>query len=550
MLPNILSAALAIAFSASGAVAAATTDAGLDRTVDRRLAGDRTGACLAVAVIDGDAVARSYRCADPGDASRIGPDAAFEIGSVAKTMTAALLADLIAQGKASLDDPLADYLPEGTAVPSYEGQPILLRHVVTHTSGLPALPSRMGTTDPADPYANLTEDALLASLGDVSLARAPGAQYEYSNFASMLLSYAVVRRAGSDFETLIDTTLFTPLGMDGAYIARRPDGVRAAAGHLPGGTETPAWTIAGNLAGVGGVRATLDDVVRYVQASLGQTDAPVLAALQATQQRVSEQPSMGMNWIMAPLDGRTVFVHEGGTGGFSSYVGFDPQRRRGVVVLSDTSVTSLGGLGDLGNHLLDDRLPLGKPRRVAQPPAELLDGLVGHWRLDTGMQVELAREGEALTIHPENQPVFELGYDDAGDFFPLAFDALLTPRRRADGSYVFVWHQGGGAIPATRIDAGAPAGANADAGAGTVDLADYAGNYPLLPGFALKVDAAGGRLRAQATGQGAFPLDAAGKDTFEAPAYGIEIRFQRGADGEVVSLDLHQGGRVLSGTRE
>src|SRR5688572_10529259 len=132
----IVAAALLLATG----TAHATTDAELQSIVDQRLAGDRTGACMAVAVVDAGKVARSFRCADATGPARIGPDSAFEIGSVSKTMMATLLADLIVAGKASLDDPLADYLPEGTAVPAFEGKPILLRHVVTHTSGLPALP--------------------------------------------------------------------------------------------------------------------------------------------------------------------------------------------------------------------------------------------------------------------------------------------------------------------------------------------------------------------------------------------------------------------------
>ncbi|MCD9096041.1 serine hydrolase [Luteimonas fraxinea] len=546
MLPNTLTLAAMLAISGS---ASATTDAALAGIVDQRLAGDRTGACFSVALIDGDSVARTYRCADGTATPRIGTDSAFEIGSVSKTMTAALLAQLIADGQASLDDPLSAYLPAGTAVPTFEGQPILLRHVVTHTSGLPALPARMQITNPADPYAALTPEALLASLGDVTLTRAPGTQFEYSNFASMLLSYAVAQRAGQPFEALIDAQLFAPLGMTHAYIAQRPDGVRAAVGHLPNGSETPAWTIPGDMAGVGGVRATLDDMVRYVQGQLGHADgsaaAPLLAALQTTQQPVSEQPPMAMNWMIAPLAGRSVLMHEGGTGGFSSLVGFDPERRRGVVILSDTSLTALGGLGSLGAHLLDPSAPVGKPRKLATPPSELVDGLVGTWQLSAGMQVELARKGDALTIHPAGQPIFELGYDDAGDFFPVQFDALLSPKRAADGSYSFVWHQGGGAMAATRATDAAPTAAQAP----DVPLADYAGDYTLMPGFALKVDSADGRLRAQATGQGAFPLDATGADTFAAPAFGIELRFQRGTDGEVTALELHQAGQVLRGAR-
>src|SRR5690606_8183200 len=141
-----------------------------------------------------------------------------------------------------LDDPLSDWLPGDTDVPAFEGQRILLRHLVTHTSGLPALPSRMAPADPADPYADLTPRDLLASLGDATLSRAPGSRFEYSNFASMVLSYAVARRAGLDMETLLRQALFDPLGMEGAYVARRPDGVRAATGHAANGLPTPAWT--------------------------------------------------------------------------------------------------------------------------------------------------------------------------------------------------------------------------------------------------------------------------------------------------------------------
>src|SRR5690606_19603087 len=119
----------------------------------------------------------------------------------------------------------------------------------------------------------------------------------------------------------------------------------------------------------------------------------------------------------------------------------------------------------------------------------------------------------------------------------------------ADGSYSFVWHQGGGAMPAVRVDADPTADAvpavQLDAGT----LSAYAGDYPLMPGFELHVDAADGRLRAQATGQGAFALDAVDTDVFTAPAFGIELRFQRDAGGDVESLELHQGGQVLRGTR-
>ncbi len=545
---TLATATAVLALAGGAAHAHATTDAALQALVDQRLAGDRTGACMAVAVIEKDQVARTFRCADPKNAARIGPDRAFEIGSVSKTMASTLLADLIVQGKASLDDPLAAYLPEGTALPTFEGQPILLRHVVTHTSGLPALPSRMATATLVDPYAGLTAEDLLASLGDVTLSRAPGTQFEYSNFASMVLSYAVARRAGVDFETLLRQKLFEPLGMAGAYVAKRPEGVRAAGGHSANGLPAAPWNFQTDLAGVGGVRATLDDMVRYVQGNLDPSGTPLQAAIELAQRPVSEQPPMAMNWMLVPVAGRSVLMHEGGTGGFSSLVSVDREAGRGVVILSDTSWSAVGNLGSLGLHLVDASFPLGKPRTAATPPQELLEALAGEYQLQGAMKISLRQRDGKLFAQAEGQPEFELAYDSEGDFYPIVVDALLKPQRKSDGSYVFTWMQGGGALPAMRL--GEDGAVVQGPALSETELAGYAGEYPLVPGFALTVRAREGRLFAQATGQGEFALDAAGKDRFEAAAYGIEIVFKRGGDGEVTSLDLHQGGQVLSGPRK
>jgi D-alanyl-D-alanine-carboxypeptidase/D-alanyl-D-alanine-endopeptidase len=543
--PASLAFAVATSLLAPG-LAHAMSDAALADLVRQRLQGDRTGACMAVAVVEKDHVARSFQCADDQDAARIGPDVAFEIGSVSKTMTATLLAELILQGKGSLDDTLASWLPPGTQVPDYQGQPILLRHVVTHTSGLPALPSRLGATRMDDPYANLDEAALLASLGDAKLAAAPGSKFEYSNFASMLLSYAVARRAGSDFETLARKQLFAPLGMDSAYINDKPAQVRAAIGHTPNRQPTSAWNFATNLAGVGGVRATLDDMVRYVQGGLGWTGASIRPAQELTHQPLSEQPPMGMNWMLAQVGDRSVLVHEGGTGGFSAFVSLDPQRQRGVVILSDTTWNSIGSLGSLGLHLVDASLPLGKPRReVAAEPA-LLEALAGEYQLQGGMKMTLRQRDGRLVIRAAGQVEYEMGHDDAGDFYPLQLDAVLRPQRKADGTYGFTWMQMGAAFPATRVDSVKPAAPALS----PADLKAYVGDYPLMPSFSLAVRESGGTLQAQATGQGAFPLQASGPDTFEAPAFGIEIHFKRGGNGQVESLELHQGGQVLRGPRK
>lgn len=547
-----------ILFTALAAFAAPAVQAGsLDTALHTRLHGDRSGACIAAALIDGERVEQAFACADPAAAGGRMPDArtGFEIGSVSKTMTATLLAQLIAEGRASLDDPLSRHLPPGARVPDFKGEPIRLRHLVTHTAGLPALPPGFTPPDPADPYATLTPETLLAALARTELKAAPGTAFEYSNFGGMLASYLASRIAGQPFDRLLRERLFTPLGMSGAYVPAGAPDTRAKPGHLPNGQATPPWTFHPDLAGVGGVRASLDDMVRYVQAQLDPSRAPALQeAIRLTHTPVQPkaQVPMGMNWLIGNAPRGTVLAHEGGTGGFSSLVAFNPVTRKGVVLLSDTALHSMGGLGLLGMHLLDPAAPAPVARKAIAAPAPLLDALAGPYELQGGLRMTLSHAGGVLRAQVDGQPTLEMGYDDAGDFYPLTLDATLRPQRQAGGGYGFAWIQGGGVLTARRIDAPPAPDASrrvAPAALDRAQLQGYAGTYPLVPGFALKVFERDARLHVQGTGQPALAVDMADKDVFVAPSVNAELQFERDESGAVVAVTLRQGGQTLRGAR-
>jgi serine-type D-Ala-D-Ala carboxypeptidase/endopeptidase len=549
-----LPAVLALAVLNPAPVLAAVDDAELKSLLQQRLQGDRTGACLAAAVVEPTRVARAVVCADP-EAQRDEADAAwsarpidaataFEIGSVSKTLLALLLQQEVEAGRLGLDDTLQQHLPKGVIAPSFEGAPITLRHLLSHRSGLPALAPSWRPADPANPYASIDRKALHAGLASVRLDGPPGEGFTYSNFGAMLLSDVISRSAGQPFAELARERIFEPLNMR-SFVGRAPRGIARAQGHASTGQPVPAWEFEPALAGVGGVRASLDDMVFYLQAQMGLIDSPLAASIAASQQSLGLEsgPPMAMGWMIAPLNGAQILVHEGGTAGFSSFVGFRADHTRGVVVLSDTALTSLGGLSSVALHLLDQRVPMGAPRIAQAAPPDLIEALVGDYQLEGGLRMSLRRRGDALEIQAEGQPAFVMGYDSAGDFYPLAFDALLNLQGKS-AQRRLVWMQGGGAMALTPIETEAtPADAQAT-------LSDYLGRYPLLPRFALRVFEREGRLMAQASGQGAFELAAAGKDVFQAAAYGIEIRFMRDELGRVDRLDLLQAGQVLSGTRD
>jgi CubicO group peptidase (beta-lactamase class C family) len=512
----------------------------LQGKLEARFKGDRTGACVVAALITKDQVFRAQTCAQPRSSGAPGYDSVFEIGSVTKTMTAFLVADLMAQGKWSLDDPMAKHLPDGTVLPRQGERQILVRDVLTHTSGLPALPPGFNPKNPDDPYADLSEAALLAALGQVQLSRPIGSQFEYSNFAMMLMSLAVARSEGGDFEGALASRLFGPLKMEGAYVARPRAQRPLATGHSSSGGPASDWHGADNLAGVGMVRASLDDMVRYAQAELGQgADPELLAKLRRTQQPL--QGRSGMNWMLFNFGGHELVAHEGGTGGFSSQVALEPQAQRAVVILADTSLGDMGGLGGLGNALLGLDAPPLRPRLAATPSAEQLAAMPGDYELG-GMNARIWLEGSRLMAQAEGQAAFELKFDSAGDFYPAAFSALLTPQWERGQVNRALWRQGGGVVEVTRR------------GARTAPTdprwKDLAGDYALMPQFSLRVFEEAGALMVQGTGQPAIAAELVGADTIEIKAVGAVVEFKRNAAGQVSSAVLRQGGQVIEGQRK
>lgn len=459
-----------------------TREAEVAQKIEQRFAGDRSGACVIAAVIepggddgerdgeldgalDGELRAvQASRCAGARQQALDG-DVALEIGSISKTMTGMLLGQLAAEGRLALDDELQRYAPSGVTVPRFGEAAIRLKHLTTHTSGLPSFPAGVAIADPQNPYAQLREQDLWRALGATALARKPGTQWEYSNFAVMLLSALVAHQEGKSYEAAVQARIFAPLGMTGSYLQTAPPGVTVAVGHKVGGAATSAWDFGEDLGGVGGVRATMADLIRYAKAQLGEGDAAVVAMAARSHQLVAlgeprgeGEPEMGLGWLRGQLDGRTVLLHDGGTGGFSSILLVDPEARRAVVVLADTALATVGGVAELGLHLLDERLPLDGPRLPAVAKPGLVAALVGRYVVGEASEqvmVQLEQRGAALWAALEREgerQELELAYDSHGDFYPRAgeLDGLLRPVPGDDGRQTFVWIADGVPVPAVR----------------------------------------------------------------------------------------------------
>ena len=463
-----------------------------------------------------------------------------------------LVADLIAAGTWTLDDPIEKHLPPGTRVPSQGDRKILVRDLLTHSSGLPRLPRNFVPGNAGDPYADMTEKDLLSGLARTNLQGTIGGQAVYSNFGMMVLSLAVARAHRSavgggsdgDFERALTERLFKPLKMDGAFVARQPAGVRLLPGHLSTGQITPNWTWAAapNAAGVGGVRARLDDMVRYAQAHMGFIETPLTGRLRSTQAPLAH--GFGMNWVVGRFFDQDVALHEGATGGFSALMALEFSNQRAVIVLVDTSLGDTNDLGTLARSLADDKLPVPKPRRAVAMPDSLRQLLVGEFTLGR-LDVLVRDEGGRLIAQVAGQPALELLLDDRGDLYPAStISARATPFIEEGVVNRIAWRQSGGVTEVVRKGYSQPLTAQNPA------WQDWAGEYRLSPQFSLRIFERAGRLMTQGTAQAAIPAEVVGTDRLENAAVGGVIEFQRDRQGVVTGLTLRQGGRMTPGIKQ
>jgi CubicO group peptidase (beta-lactamase class C family) len=294
----------------------------------------------------------------PDDEAQPDGETVFEIGSVTKVFTAILLADMVRDGKLALQDPVQKFLPEPVRVPIRGEDPITLYHLTTHTSGLPRLPNNFAPSDPGNPYADYSVQQMYDFLSGHELARDPGEQAEYSNFGAGLLGHVLALQAGTDYETLVRKRITAPLGMTDTTITLSPaQRERLARGHDGNLKPVSNWDIP-TLAGAGALRSTVDDMLKFVAANLGLVDSKLSATLQETHKARedfgSAEARIGLGWIVITKYDRTIHWHNGGTGGYHSFVGLDKEHRRGVVVLSNASPS----IDDIGLHLLEPTFEL------------------------------------------------------------------------------------------------------------------------------------------------------------------------------------------------
>ena len=356
----------------------------------------------------------------------------FEIGSVTKVFTGTLLAQAVVNGEVKLDDPISMYLPEEVVDPEYEGKSITLLDLATHTAGWAKWPGNLNNND-LDDIANYTIDRMYDFVSSYRLTRAPGSSFEYSNFGFGLLGNLLARRLGQeDYEALLVERITRPLGMDSTCIELTPEmRSRLAAPDnnllLPSRSwEAPA------LDGGGSIRSTGNDLLTFLAANMGLIETelqPALRLANTPQRPIFGQDYIGLGWGL-PQSGKGIHQHSGETVGYHSYLAWDPERKIGVVVLTNAVIS----IDDIGLQLIR-RLPL-TPVSI---DSLVLTSYAGRYQFP-GISEEVKEvvvtirvDGTRIFMQVPNQGEYELLARSEAQFYPQVFDAEFTFYKNASG---------------------------------------------------------------------------------------------------------------------
>lgn len=380
-------------------------------------------------------------------------DTLYEIGSISKLLTGVLFADAVRRGEVQRETPLDELLPfRIRAKTGSDGEPILLWHLSTHTSGWARNANNTGLAGVGLPYGSYPLPLMLHAIATMPVHTAPGTEYSYSNFGVSVLGTILASRIGTapergNYEALVTRRVLEPLKIiDMAITLSDEQRTRLAPATVFGAPSKP-WGTRSALAPAGMWVTSAPGLMGFALANLddgAMHTQPIYESLALAREPLFRNDITGQQhgsgWFIAP-DGQT-YWHNGMTGGYASYLALRPDRGLAVVVLANGATYQTTPVGrKIMQELLgheQDPIRLSPPRTLDEP---YLSRIVGRYQSPIGYEITLSTFHGQLFGGVTGQQVIRL--EQAGD------DRFVSSA--VDGEMRIDFPQGDQSAPATSI---------------------------------------------------------------------------------------------------
>jgi len=397
----------------------------IQKIINHKLNAEKMGIGVAVVVIDGVKTEfHNFGISQLETNNQINKNTLFEIGSITKTFTATALASMVKEGKVKLNDPIQKYLPKGVLSPSKNGKPITLLSLANHSSGLPRLPTNMPMKDQLDPYADYTVEMMYEFLNNHQLEYTVGTKQEYSNLGFGILGHVLTLIDNSTYQEMIEARVLKPLKMKSTF-ANVPETKQQylSKGHNSALKETKPWQLE-TLAGAGALKSSSEDMALYLRDNISRILLNEEFTLTQTLTNIQSEPNIALAWMQNSHKNKKFFMHDGGTGGFRSFIGFDKENKKGIVILTNSEFD----MNDVGYHYLDnslDAIELITPKNI-ELTTEQLTKLNGKFELVPGFILSITNKDNQLYAQATGQQKLSLTAISSTEFINRAVKAKIV----------------------------------------------------------------------------------------------------------------------------
>jgi CubicO group peptidase (beta-lactamase class C family) len=314
---------------------------------------------------DGKTYIHHYGELDKGKGNKPTDQTVYEIASVSKTFAGTLVAQAELEGKLNLEDDIRKYLKEDFPNFEYQGNPIRIKHLISHTSRLPRfLPKIINqlVEHPTDSLAfkiyqaemNYNKEKFLSDLRSIKIDTIPGTKEGYSSVDTELIAYILENIYNKSYNELIQEKISSKLGMTNTgTILKDNQKSHLANGYIQGNILAPHMTNTLWNAG-GGIKSTLPDLIQYIKFQLNKKDQLAVKSHQLVYQNGNYK--IGYYW---PINDDEFFgkyySHQGGAFGTQNFVYIFPEKDLGISVVTNQNISGTSNkLRKLVNGILED----------------------------------------------------------------------------------------------------------------------------------------------------------------------------------------------------